>query len=134
MQDSVTITRQSASNLALSFIALGREKRKAMAVLYAFCREVDDVADEDSRSVEERRDNLKYWRDDVRRACEGDEPKKALNKELKPVAEGPHDMISPSLAKLSSRLALVPSSCRRNSRMRGNFSIARSICGLEPGA
>jgi len=87
MQDSVTITRQSASNLALSFIALGREKRKAMAVLYAFCREVDDVADEDSHSVEERRDNLKCWRDDVRRACEGDEPKKALNKELKPVAE-----------------------------------------------
>jgi len=87
MQDSVTITRQSASNLALSFIILGREKREAMEVLYAFCREVDDVADDDSRSVEERRCNLKCWRDDVRRACDGNEPQKTLNKELKPIVE-----------------------------------------------
>ena len=87
MRDSASITRKSASNLALSFIALGREKRKAMAVLYAFCREVDDLADEDSRSLEERRISLKFWRNDVRRACNGEEPEMALNKELKQVVE-----------------------------------------------
>ena len=43
------VTRKSASNLALAFILLPREKRAAMAALYAFCREVDDVADEDIR-------------------------------------------------------------------------------------
>lgn len=87
MQDSATITRQSASNLALSFIALGREKRDAMAVLYAFCREVDDVADEDTRPVEERRARLGEWRADIRRACDGGEPEFPINREMRPVAE-----------------------------------------------
>ena len=42
------ITQRSASNLALSFIALEKPRRKAMTTLYAFCRQVDDVADEDA--------------------------------------------------------------------------------------
>ena len=46
MQDSRTITRKSASNLALAFVLLPREKRDGMSALYAFCREVDDVVDE----------------------------------------------------------------------------------------
>ena len=48
MQESRAITRKSASNLALAFILLPREKRDAMSALYAFCREVDDVADDES--------------------------------------------------------------------------------------
>jgi phytoene synthase len=46
-EQSQSITRRSASNLALAFILLPREKREAMSALYAFCREVDDVADEE---------------------------------------------------------------------------------------
>ena len=48
MQHSRAITRKSASNLALAFVLLPRAKRDAMSALYAFCREVDDVADEES--------------------------------------------------------------------------------------
>ena len=48
MQHSRAITRKSASNLALAFILLPRPKRDAMSALYAFCREVDDVADDES--------------------------------------------------------------------------------------
>ena len=44
MQQSQAITRKSASNLALAFILLPRAKREGMSALYAFCREVDDVA------------------------------------------------------------------------------------------
>jgi phytoene synthase len=55
-----------------------------MAALYAFCREVDDVADEDSRPVAERRDCLIRWRTDIRRACAGDTPEFAVNRELQP--------------------------------------------------
>ena len=47
MQESRTITRKSASNLALAFVLLPKARRDAMSALYAFCREVDDVADED---------------------------------------------------------------------------------------
>lgn len=84
-QQSQAITRKSASNLALAFVLLPRERRDAMAALYAFCREVDDVADNESTPVEERRASLAAWREDVRKACGGGEPQFAVNRELKPI-------------------------------------------------
>jgi phytoene synthase len=68
MQVSESITRKSASNLALAFVLLPREKRSGMSALYAFCREVDDVADEETLPTETRRIQLAAWRVDVRRA------------------------------------------------------------------
>ncbi len=85
MQHSRAITRKSASNLALAFVLLPRPKRDAMSALYAFCREVDDVADEDSVPAEQRRSQLAEWRADVKRACENQPPKFAVNQELRPV-------------------------------------------------
>ncbi len=82
MQQSQAITRKSASNLALAFILLPKPKRDAMAALYAFCREVDDMADEDTVSVVERREGLAAWRADVKRACEGAQPEFPVNQEL----------------------------------------------------
>jgi predicted ArsR family transcriptional regulator len=67
---SRTITRKSASNLALAFVLLPKAKRHAMSALYAFCREVDDVADEETVPLEKRRADLAAWREDVRLACE----------------------------------------------------------------
>jgi len=55
---SQSITRQSASNLAPALLLLPRERRSAMSALYAFCREVDDVADEDAVPTAERRARL----------------------------------------------------------------------------
>ncbi|HTH47726.1 MAG TPA: presqualene diphosphate synthase HpnD [Candidatus Limnocylindria bacterium] len=78
------ITHKSASNLALAFVVLPRHKRAAMSSLYAFCREVDDVADEDSVPVAQRRTQLAAWREDVRRACEGRPAEFAVNRELQP--------------------------------------------------
>jgi phytoene synthase len=85
MQHSRAITRKSASNLALAFILLPREKRDAMSALYAFCREVDDVADEESVPTEKRRAQLADWRNDIRRACENGSPQFPVNRELQPV-------------------------------------------------
>src|SRR5690349_1822494 len=85
MQVSQAITRKSASNLALAFVLLPKEKREGMAALYAFCREVDDIADEESIPVEERRRLLAAWRDDVRAACDGRVPKNAVAGELRSV-------------------------------------------------
>src|ERR1700761_1046197 len=85
MQESQTITQKSASNLALAFILLPKAKRDAMSVLYAFCREVDDVADEESVPTEKRREQLGAWRVDVRRAYENGTPEFAVNRELQPV-------------------------------------------------
>jgi 15-cis-phytoene synthase len=85
MQQCQAITRKSASNLALAFILLPKPRRDGMAALYAFCREVDDVADEESVPVAQRRTQLAAWRDDVRRACNGGAPEFPVNRELQPV-------------------------------------------------
>jgi phytoene synthase len=87
MQHSRAITRKSASNLALAFVLLPKPKRDAMSTLYAFCREVDDVADEDSALVEQRREQLSRWRTDVKRACENQLPEFPVNRELQPVIQ-----------------------------------------------
>lgn len=85
MQHSRAITRKSASNLALAFVLLPKPRRDAMSALYAFCREVDDVADEDASPVEERRKQLSEWRADIARACENQAPQFVVNRELQPV-------------------------------------------------
>lgn len=90
MEVSQGITRRSASNLALAFILLPKSKRQQMCALYAFCREVDDVADEDSTPVADRRARLQAWRDDIRLACSGGEPRFPVNQELKPVIQECH--------------------------------------------
>jgi 15-cis-phytoene synthase len=85
MQHSRAITKKSASNLALAFILLPKQKRDAMSVLYAFCREVDDIADNENVPVEKRRTQLAEWRADVKRACENQSPQFTVNKELQSV-------------------------------------------------
>jgi 15-cis-phytoene synthase len=90
MQESQAITQKSASNLALAFVMLPKARRDAMSVLYAFCREVDDVADEEQVATEKRREQLGAWREDVRRATDGGAPQFAVNRELQPVARQFH--------------------------------------------
>ncbi len=81
---SDSITRKSASNLALAFILLPKEKRSAMTALYAFCREVDDIADEENVPVAARREQLAAWREDVRKACSGGEARFPVIREMRP--------------------------------------------------
>jgi phytoene synthase len=87
LEHSRALTKKSASNLALAFVLLPREKRDAMAALYAFCRAVDDVADEDSIPMEQRREQLGAWRADIRLACENQQPQFVLNQEFAPVIQ-----------------------------------------------
>jgi len=82
MQESRTITRKSASNLTLGFLLLPRARRDGMSALYAFCREVDDVADDETSPVEQRRRDLAEWREDVQRACSNQAPRLPVNREL----------------------------------------------------
>jgi len=87
MQESQTITKKSASNLALAFVLLPKPKRDAMSALYAFCREVDDVADDESAPVELRRQQLAAWRADIQRACGSETPQFAVNREFQPIIQ-----------------------------------------------
>lgn len=55
---------QSGSSFYYSFLFLPAERRRAITALYAFCREVDDVADE-VRDVAVARTKLAWWRTEV---------------------------------------------------------------------
>lgn len=82
MQVGESITRRSASNLAFAFIMLPREKRRHMAPLYAFCREIDDVADNESIPAEKRRKQLAAWRNDIQLAVSFKRPVFPVSQEL----------------------------------------------------
>ena len=71
--NAAKITRDSKSNLALAFVALGRERRNDITVFYAFCRVVDDIADSTETSFEEKAADLKIWRTWIRESTP-DEP------------------------------------------------------------
>jgi phytoene synthase len=60
--DAREITRASKSNLALAFVALPRERREDITVFYAWCRVIDDIADDPGESAAERRSALDLWK------------------------------------------------------------------------
>jgi phytoene synthase len=66
-REAADITRESKSNLALAFFALGRERRRDMTVFYAFCRVIDDIADAADLKAAEKQRRLTEWRDFLRR-------------------------------------------------------------------
>ena len=55
------IARREATNFYYSFLALPRAKRNALSAVYAFMRHADDLSDDQTRSVEERRARLSSW-------------------------------------------------------------------------
>ncbi len=57
------IVEDAGSNLAFALAVLPKEKRHAMRIFYAFCRVIDDLADDPGFSDEERAAGLNLWRD-----------------------------------------------------------------------
>ena len=71
--NAAKITRDSKSNLALAFVALGRERRNDITIFYAFCRVVDDIADSTETTFDQKADDLGAWRKWIRESSP-DEP------------------------------------------------------------
>lgn len=75
------IVKRSGSSFYPAMKLLSKEKRDAMFAVYAFCREIDDIADEPA-PLEEKKKNLKIWRDDIKRLYDGIEPEQIVAKAL----------------------------------------------------
>ena len=56
----------SGSSFYYSFLFLSKPRRRAITALYAFCREVDDVVD-DNRTPEVGRAKLQWWKEEIDR-------------------------------------------------------------------
>ena len=66
------ITRTNAKNFYYAFLVLPKRKRQALCAVYAFMRRCDDIADDASLSLEERRFKLDAWLDALHRAQQGE--------------------------------------------------------------
>ncbi len=62
---SSEITRKAKSNLAYALTILPKERRDDMVVFYAYCRVIDDIADDESRPVEQRKTALLEWKNGI---------------------------------------------------------------------
>jgi phytoene synthase len=65
------IARAAARNFYYSFLVLPRPKRQALCAVYAFMRRCDDIADDSTLSLQERRQKLSDWLDALHRAQAG---------------------------------------------------------------
>jgi phytoene synthase len=65
------IARREAKNFYYSFVALPETRRNAICAIYAFMRQADDLADDESLPREERRRRLDAWQADWRGVCHG---------------------------------------------------------------
>ncbi|MCB2096958.1 MAG: presqualene diphosphate synthase HpnD [Parvularculaceae bacterium] len=63
--------RRSGTSFGAGMAILPKKRREAMYAIYAFCREVDDIADDDGLTREERRGGLSEWREEIARLYEG---------------------------------------------------------------
>lgn len=66
------IARSAAKNFYYGFLALPRHKRNAISAVYAFMRRADDISDDPSIPVEQRRAKLDEWIDSLRRVANGE--------------------------------------------------------------
>jgi len=55
------IARSAAKNFYYGFLVLPGDKRDALCAVYAFMRRADDISDDPSLPVEQRRQKLKEW-------------------------------------------------------------------------
>ena len=66
------IARSAAKNFYYGFLALPARKRNALSAVYAFMRHADDISDDPSIPVEQRREKLTEWLNALRRVVEGE--------------------------------------------------------------
>ena len=67
------IARREAKNFYYAFVALPKPRRNAICAIYAFMRKADDLADDESRSREQRGKDLAQWVSEWHKAAEGED-------------------------------------------------------------
>ncbi|MFN3958712.1 MAG: squalene/phytoene synthase family protein [Parvularculaceae bacterium] len=64
-REATASVRKSGTSFAAGMAILPRPRREAMHAIYAFCRAVDDIADDEALSVQEKHVRLAAWREEI---------------------------------------------------------------------
>lgn len=102
------VARSRARNFYFSFLLLSRERRDAMCAVYAFMRHADDIADDTSSPVADRRRELDGWKLKLRSALLGDpggDPALAAVRDTVERYDIPHTYLLDLLQGMESDLA-----------------------------
>ncbi len=90
MADDLAYVKQVVEKSGSSFLAgmkvLPKARRDAMFSIYAFCREVDDIADEPG-DLDERRQAMQDWRQEIDNLYAGAPTREITRALLQPVAD-----------------------------------------------
>jgi phytoene synthase len=78
-QEAKQIAKKSNSSFYYAFNLLPAKQRDAMTTVYAFCRETDDIVDENDFSDEIKYENLRKWRVELERGLAGNSSLPLLN-------------------------------------------------------
>ena len=73
------ITAKSKTNFLYSFSLLPREKNEAINTVYAFCRQTDDIADNEVDTKEIKYKKIHLWHDELEKALLGNSSYPLLN-------------------------------------------------------
>ena len=73
-QECRVIAKREAKNFYYAFRVLPKPKMDAMCAVYAFMRKADDISDDESQTIEARRDAMETWLDEWRAARLVEEP------------------------------------------------------------
>ena len=66
MPSAQEITSKAKSNLAFTLSCLPKERKQDMVTFYAFCRVIDDLADDLEMPLEKRTQGLQAWRNGIK--------------------------------------------------------------------
>lgn len=76
------VVKRSGSSFYLAMRLLSAQKRNAMFAIYAFCREIDDIADEPA-PLEEKKKKLQIWREDIEALYDNRQPSSIVAQALR---------------------------------------------------
>ena len=86
-QQAKEISKNSKSSFYYAFNFLPANKRDAMTTLYAFCRETDDIVDENNFSDEIKYEDLRMWRVELEKSLVGSSSLPLLNSLAKTIKQ-----------------------------------------------
>ena len=81
------IAKRSKSSFYYAFNLLPNEKRDAMNTLYAFCRQTDDIVDEENEPLDLKYAKLHKWRIELEKSINGHSDYNLLNKLGKTISQ-----------------------------------------------
>lgn len=80
LEQAREISKKSNSSFYYAFNLLPAQKRDAMTTVYAFCRETDDIVDEEIHTPEEKSNLLTHWRVELEHAFNGTSTYSLMNR------------------------------------------------------